>query len=127
VTTRGGKVSARRLPVPLLAAQFERRVEDLDRPLGMLGPHQARDPDRRGRDHLDVDAGSRECLEHRGGDSWMGPHTSTDERDRRDVVVCDHRYRPELGDELLGHFETALEVRAGTVKEMSVVPWCDVF
>jgi hypothetical protein len=52
----------------------------------VLGDHD-RHPDRRGRDHLDVDARRPTAREHLGGDARVGLHAGADQRDLGDVLV----------------------------------------
>ena len=53
---------------------------------------QHADLDLAGRDHLDVDAGRGQGLEHRGGDAGVGAHAQADDRDLGDLgVVGDAR------------------------------------
>ena len=67
-------------------------------------------------------------LEHGRGRRRDGFASRPDQqRPSADVIVGDDRDGAELGDELLGHFEAAVRSVRGTVKEMSVVPWCEVF
>ena len=54
------------------SGQLEGGVQGPHGVLGLLGPDQARDADRRGRDHLDVDADGGQGLEGEGGDARDG-------------------------------------------------------
>ena len=70
----GGGGSADRQPVGDLSrrcgrVQLEPVVHETERALAVGAAHDARDPDRRRRDHLDVDALLGERVEHVGGDA----------------------------------------------------------
>ena len=53
-------------------------------PLDVVRAHEAGDPDRRGRDDLDVDAGLGERVEHVRRDARVRLHARADQRDLRD-------------------------------------------
>ena len=68
----------------------------LDGTLDVGRAHDARDPDRRGRDDLDVDPGGGERLEHVGGDAGVRAHPGADQGDLRDVRVLREPGRADL-------------------------------
>ncbi len=67
--------------------QLERRVQRLHRALDVVFGDDARDPDGRGADHLDVDAFGRQRLEHLRRDAGMRLHARADEGDASDLFV----------------------------------------
>src|SRR5437660_1714620 len=69
--------------------ELERRVQGLDGPLDVLGPHHTADADRGRGDHLDVHALVGEDLEHLGGHAGVGLHARADEADAGDLGVGD--------------------------------------
>ena len=105
------------------AVQLECPVENLYRPLGHLGADHARDPDRRRRDHLDVDPLGRERLEHGRGHTGMGLHAGPDERDGRYLFVSDDLCPSERRRAWTRPPRRLAPTSSrGIVKEMSVVP-----
>ncbi len=57
---------------------------------------QDADLDLAGRDHLQVDAGVGERLEHGGGDAGVGAHAQADDRDLGDLGVVSDLGRADL-------------------------------
>ena len=90
-----------RLARPYSLSEAERRVQRLHRALDVVFGDDARDPDRRRADHLDVDALVRERLEHLGGDTRVRLHARADERDPTDVLVGAEAARLGVDDDLL--------------------------
>src|SRR3954464_10634144 len=74
-------------PISLHLLQLERRVEGAHRRLRVGFLDHARDADGRRADHLDVDAPTRQDLEHLRGHPGIGLHARADERDARDTRV----------------------------------------
>ena len=99
--------------VERLAVQLERLV---DRPQ-RLGPGGAIDEDAdldlAGRDHLDVDAGGGQGLEHRRGDAGVCPHAEADDRHLGDARLVGHAGRADLLRGGLDDLQGLLEVVLG--------------
>ena len=82
--------------------------------LDPIGAHHAREADRRGRDHLDVDgAAVASDLEHGGGHAGVAAHPRADERHLGDAVVGQDLARADLGRQGPGHLEAGGEVGLG--------------
>ena len=83
-------------PNPAVSARLRRRARTpscracTDRSTSSAATTQ-RDADRRGRDHLDVDAVVGQRLEHRRRDARVGLHAGADQRDPADVLVVRSR------------------------------------
>src|SRR3954454_12854588 len=67
-------------PLLISRLQFERFVQRLQRVLGPIGADDARQSDRRSRDHLDIYAVLGQHFEHGRRDTGMGLHAGADER-----------------------------------------------
>ena len=87
--------------------ETERAVQGAHRRFDVGVAHDARDPDRRRADHLDVDSFVGERLEHLGGDAGVGLHARADERDATDLGI--RAVAPRLGvDDDLVHDDRGL-------------------
>ena len=110
--------------------QLEGLVQERARPPRRARPrttHEMRIERRR--DHLDVDAGVGEGLEHGGGHAGMASSCRRPiERHLGDAVVGGDLRRRRSRARALGHLEADVaRSSSGTVKEMSVVPCSEVF
>ena len=93
--------------------ELERGVQRAHRALDVVLVHDARDADRRRRDHLDVDALGGEGLEHLRRDTGVGLHARADERDAADGVVEVGTAGVDLDDDLVDDLHRAGELVAG--------------
>ena len=95
-----GRSRRRRRPRPRSRVELERVVQRRARRRRRRASRTThRDPDLRGRDHLDVDAGVGQRREERRGDAGVRAHPGADQRHLADLVVVEQlaRSRPRPG------------------------------
>src|SRR4029078_2411837 len=83
------------------SVETERSVQRTHAAFDVVLGYHARHPDRRRADHLDVDALTREDLEHLRGDAGIRPHPRADERDAPDARIGAVTLRLGLDDDLV--------------------------
>src|SRR5207342_3140920 len=88
-------------------------VDGADGAVAVLGPDHAGDADRRGRDHVDVDALGRERVEHVGGHAGVAFDPRAYERELRDRIVGLVAEGTDVGHDALEHRVEAVQIGAG--------------
>src|SRR5665647_437153 len=78
-----------------LGVEAERGVRSAYGVVDLLCRYDHGDPDLRGRDHADVDAGVRQGCEERRRDARVGAHADPDDRDLADLVVVQQIGEPD--------------------------------